>query len=115
MASSPLRLSLSESSNPDKPRSRALNGLDPDPTIAVPTWVQKHVQAEAWTGPRLPIKALSQAAKELEENLVQMGRTEVLSWLWDEDTLEIDPTLVFLILARDLCELGVRGDLAIGG
>lgn len=85
--------------------------------VPVPEWVKTHVQAEAWQGNRLAIDGLSRAAEELEGKLPQMERLELMRWLWSENeaAMEVDPALIFLVLARDLRDLGIAGALEIGG
>ncbi|TKC98731.1 hypothetical protein [Polyangium fumosum] len=85
--------------------------------MPVPEWVKTHVQAKEWQGERLAIEGLSRAAEELEGQLPRMERLDLMRWLWNENevAVDIDPALLFLVLARDLRDLGIGGDLEIGG
>ena len=123
MAYSPLQLSIvepsdeSSSASPAGPVSKFLHGLDSDLPIPVPVWFERHVAAQNWQGARLSVEGLKQAAAELEAHLSTMDRQNLMRWfgLENEFAMDVDPTLVFLMLARDLRALEINGDLEIGG
>lgn len=127
MAYSPLQLSIvepsaespdeSSSASPARPVSKLLHGLDSQNSVPLPAWVATHVTAQNWQGARLSIEGLKQAAAELEARLSTMDRQNLMHWfgLENEFAMDVDPTLVFLMLARDLRALEISGDLEIGG
>jgi hypothetical protein len=85
--------------------------------VPLPEWVKTHVKAREWQGERLAIESLSRAAEELEGQISQLERVELIRWLWNENemAMDVDPTLIFLLLARDLSDLEIQGDLEVGG
>ncbi len=115
MTPSRIRIYFRSSQTGAIPGRQALVALEGQSQLLVPSSLQTVLDAKTWAG-RFPIAMLRQALEKLPQLDPTCRATQSVSWhATDNLTLDIDITWPLLILARDLHDLGLDGEIEIGG
>ncbi len=90
----------------------AKSGISPDAPVATPLWARAFLEAETWQGQRFSVTTLARMGSELLAHLDDSADPAL--WAFDEDEIEVDLTVVFAMLARDLGDCGEDSYLGLG-
>ncbi len=97
------------------PDRQALVALEGQSQLLVPSSLQTVLNAKTWAG-RFPIAVLRQALEKLPQLDPTFRATQSVPWhATDDVALDVDVTWPILILVRDLHDLGLDGEIEIGG
>jgi hypothetical protein len=97
------------------PDRQALVALEGQSQLLVPSSLQTVLDAKTWAG-RFSIEVLLRALEELPQLDPTFRATQSIPWhATDDEVLDVDITWPLLSLARDLHDLGLDGEIEIGG
>jgi hypothetical protein len=90
----------------------ALEGQSPS---LIPEELRAELGADTWAG-RFSTAALLRALAKLPHDAISTESIGAVPWHAADDVrLDVDITLPVLVLARDLHDLGMEGEIEIGG
>lgn len=93
----------------------ALVAFEGQAPILIPEELRAALKTDTWAG-RFSVASLRQALAMIPPDATCVGDSGAVPWhAPDEKTLDVDITLPLLLLARDLHDLAVDGDIEIGG
>jgi hypothetical protein len=118
MTPSRIRIRFIPSKNPLAPSvstRSALVALEGQAPILIPEELRAELRTDTWVG-RFSLAALRRALAMLPPDPTSTGGIGAVPWhAADEMTLDVDITLPLLLLARDLHDLAMDGEIEIGG
>lgn len=97
--------------------SAVLRGIDAQQQLTVPPALRPLLaDAETWAGRSFNVRDLARALAESTTDSPLPQRGDPVTWdATDQERVDVDFSLPFLLLARDLLAMGLDGTLEVGG